>query len=486
MMVATFGKDFKLTLPTGKELIVTKNKKYIFSDFVLKQFIDAVIEKSGQKEVGEMVKNIEELDSVFPVLDLGQPISELKKIKTLLIIRTGGIGDLLALSNVAKLANHIFRDILKVPQFKIFFITDQKYAAVFKYFDQMVTPIYYFYDPVDKVLKKNNIYGTSGVRSIYFEGLIEEREDNWFDLQIERFNLRKFELMDKIDPKFLVKNPKLTDIYSSTAYYHHQFTKKNDLEGFEKKFKQYESNGTKTVLVHHRASAWIRSFNIGDAVNTLSQYFKDKGMDNYKIITFPRNYTESDNTFFENLKVEDPDLFNHVDQIKTENLHQFFYTISKADIVLSSDTAAFHFKEGIGGFAIGIYSSFPSRMRTRTYVNTHSYDIIFPQCKFVCDKDTYIGCVSHFKTPYEVCVYMSEKYRDVLKSDHHFKRGNRIPDKEFLADLESFVKEVGMDTLLEQGIFQYAPCLSSRWNDLFTAQLRAIFEKEDLVGRLSE
>lgn len=486
MKVATFGRDFKLTLPIGKELVVVKNKKYIFSDFVLKQFIDAVVEKSGQNAVSEMVKSIEELDSVFPVLDLGQPISELKKIKTLLIIRTGGIGDLLALSNVAKLANHIFRDVLKVPQFKVFFITDQKYAAVFKYFDQMVTPIYYFYDPVDKILKKNNIYGTSGVRSIYFEGLIEEREDNWFDLQIERFNLKKFELRDKIDPKFLIKNPKLMDVHSSPNHYTKQFMTKFNLEDLEKKFAGYTRDGIKTILVHHRASAWIRSFNISDAVNSLHEYFTSKGMDNYKIITFPRNYTKSDTTYFEELKVDNTDLFNHIEQIKTENLHQFFYIISKADIVLSSDTAAFHFKEGIGGFAIGIYSSFPSRMRTRTYVNTHSYDIIFPQCKFVCDKDTYIGCVSHFKTPYEVCVYMSEKYRDYLKSDHHFKRGNRIPDKDFVSDLESFVKHIGLETLTDEGIFQYAPCLSSRWNDLFVPQLKAIFEKENLVDRLSQ
>ncbi len=486
MKIATFGKDFKLTLPTGKELVVIRNKKYIFSDFVLKQFIDAVIAKSGKKEVSEIVRSIEELDSVFPILDLGQPISELKKIKTLLIIRTGGIGDLLALSNVAKLANHIFRDILKVPQFKIFFITDQKYSAVFRYFDQMVTPIYYFYDPVDRVLKKHNIYGNSGVRSIYFEGLIEEREDNWFDLQIERFNVNKFQLRDKINPEFLVKNPKLKDIYSSSKFNQPRFITKMGLEPLEKKFKDYEANDTKTILVHHRASAWIRSFNLGDAITTLAEYFKNKGMDNYKIITFPRNYSNSDKTFFEIIEQENPYLFEHIDQIKTENLHQFFYTISKSDIVISSDTAAFHFKEGIGGFAIGIYSSFPSRMRTRTYVNTRSYDIIFPDCRFICDKDTYIGCVSHFKTPYEVCVYISEKYRDVLKSDHHFKRGNRIPDKKFIEDLEQFSKEIGMDTLLDQGIFQYAPCLNSRWNNLFIPQLNAILEKEDLIGRLSD
>lgn len=171
-------------------------------------------------------------------------------------------------------------------------------------------------------------------------------------------------------------------------------------------------------------------------------------------------------------------------RMKTENLHQFFYAISKAACVISSDTAAFHYTEGIGNFGIGIYSSFPSRMRTKTYVNTHSYDIIFPDCEFVCDRNNYVGCVSHFKTPYEICTHVANKYKDILKSDHHFKRGNRVPDKAFIEDLDAFVKNVGLDSLTEQEIFQYAPCLSSRWNPVFVDQLLAIYENEHLLERL--
>ena len=298
MKVCTFGKDFKLTLPTGKELIVNRNKRYVFSDFVLKTFIDHVMEKGGgTKGVQEIVKNIEELHNVFPVLNLAEPIEKLKKINTLMIIRTGGIGDLLALSNVAMLATHIFKDILKVKNFRVFFITDSKYSAVFRYFEQMVTPIFYFYDSVDAVMKKHMVFGTEGVRSIFFEGVIEEREDNWFDLQMERLNINGFPLRDQISEEYLVKNPKLIDPFDGRHFTRPMLVKHN-IEPIQKKFNQYEADGVATVLIHHRASAWIRSFNIGDTITTLGEYFRGKGIDNYKIITLPRNYTKSDHEFF--------------------------------------------------------------------------------------------------------------------------------------------------------------------------------------------
>ncbi|HCW07329.1 MAG TPA: hypothetical protein DGG95_08195 [Cytophagales bacterium] len=120
-------------------------------------------------------------------------------------------------------------------------------------------------------------------------------------------------------------------------------------------------------------------------------------------------------------------------------------------------------------------------MRTATYVNTKSYDIIFPECEFVCDKNNYIACTSHFKTPYEICVHVANKYKDILKSEHHFLRGNRIPKPEFIKELEEFVNTVGVESLMDQGIFQYAPCLSSLWNPLFREQLLKIYEKENLI-----
>lgn len=480
MKVATFSVDFKLGTAQNKSISIQKNRKYIFSDFVLKQFIDDVVKKSGIEIAKTVIKSIEEIDSIFPILDLSRPIEELKKVNSLIIIRTGGIGDLLALSNVAKLATHIFRDVLKNKKFKVFFITDQKYSAVFKYFEQMVTPIYYFFEPVDKILSKHDIFGKKDVRCIYFEGVIEEREDNWFDLQMERLNIRKFALLDQIDKSFLVKNPKLVNVYTN-GNSSNVFLKKNNIDGIDKIFRDFKYNETKTILIHHRASAWIRSFNLGDTILSLDEYFKSAGFDNYRIITLPRNYTKSDNQFIEDIYDKDKSLFSKIVQIKTENLHQFFYIIANSNYVISSDTAAFHFKEGIAGNALGLYSSFPSRMRTATYVNTKSYDIVFKDCEFVCDKNNYIGCTSHFKTPYEICVHVANKYRDILKSEHHFLRGNRIPKPEFIKDLENFVNVVGVDSLMEQGIFQYAPCLSSLWNPLFKEQLLKIYEKENLI-----
>jgi len=484
MKVAMFGADFKLGISNIKTITIRKNSKYIFSDFVLKQFVDDIVKKQGIDIAKRVVKSIEEIDSIFPILNLGDSIEDLKQINSLIIIRTGGIGDLLALSNVAKLTTHIFRDVLKNSKFKVFFITDKKYSAVFRYFEQMVTPIYYFFEPVDKILRDFNIFGTKHVRCIYFEGVIEEREDNWFDLQMERLNLRKFKLLDQIDKSYLIKNPKLINSFDNGST-SNLFIKKNNIEDISNIFTDIKKKDIKTILIHHRASAWIRSFNLGDTILSLDEYFKANNFDNYRIITLPRNYTKGDNDFILNLSKTNEKLHEKLLQLKTDNLHQFFYIIAKSNYVISSDTAAFHFKEGIGGSGLGLYSSFPSRMRTKTYIHTNSYDIVYPDCEFVCDKENYIGCTSHFKTPYEICTHVAKKYKDLLKSDHHFLRGNRIPNKEFVADLENFVEKIGIDSLMEQGIFQYAPCLSSLWNTTFHGQLVKIYDNEKLIDQLN-
>jgi hypothetical protein len=56
-------------------------------------------------------------------------------------------------------------------------------------------------------------------------------------------------------------------------------------------------------------------------------------------------------------------------------IKQFFADLYYADFVISVDTSAIHFREGIGKPALGLYSSFTAESRTKYYQFTQSIDI---------------------------------------------------------------------------------------------------------------
>lgn len=68
---------------------------------------------------------------------------------------------------------------------------------------------------------------------------------------------------------------------------------------------------------------------------------------------------------------------------------QYLNELSRADMVISTDTSAIHFREGIKRQAIGLYGAFTTESRTKYYTHTHCIDIQSP-----CDKQP---CMSHLK-----------------------------------------------------------------------------------------
>lgn len=61
-------------------------------------------------------------------------------------------------------------------------------------------------------------------------------------------------------------------------------------------------------------------------------------------------------------------------------IHQYLADLYYADFVISVDTSAIHFREGIGKPALGLYASFSAESRTKYYTETKSIDIKSP-CK---------------------------------------------------------------------------------------------------------
>lgn len=62
-------------------------------------------------------------------------------------------------------------------------------------------------------------------------------------------------------------------------------------------------------------------------------------------------------------------------------IHQYLADLYFADFVVSVDTSAIHFREGIGKPALGLYTSFSAESRTKYYTATQSIDIPSP-CPF--------------------------------------------------------------------------------------------------------
>lgn len=63
------------------------------------------------------------------------------------------------------------------------------------------------------------------------------------------------------------------------------------------------------------------------------------------------------------------------------SLQDYLADLYDAELVISVDTAALHFREGIGKPALGIYSAFTAESRTKYYKYTRSIDIKSP-CEF--------------------------------------------------------------------------------------------------------
>jgi ADP-heptose:LPS heptosyltransferase len=56
-------------------------------------------------------------------------------------------------------------------------------------------------------------------------------------------------------------------------------------------------------------------------------------------------------------------------------LTEYLYQLDTADFVISVDTSAIHFREGVGKPALGVYSSFTKESRTKYYIYTLSLDV---------------------------------------------------------------------------------------------------------------
>jgi hypothetical protein len=243
------------------------------------------------------------------------------EFKNLLIIRFGGIGDLIALTSIID----YFDDK------NIYFVTQEKYMPLFDWFIEKPHLI-----PTNKPIF-NNIKFKDRRLDTWAEfngnGVVEYgHKRNWFEVF---FALTGVKPGDEFYRPQL-KTERITD-------------KQSNIQKF--------STGKPSILICNKATAMMRTIK----ASTLIDCIPDKDKDKYDIFVHEINLDKDE----------------QVDAIKIPKCSygDFFLDCYDSDMVISVDTGALHFREGIEKPAIGLYNAFTTDSRTKYYKYTKSFDI---------------------------------------------------------------------------------------------------------------
>lgn len=235
---------------------------------------------------------------------------------TKIVIRSGGIGDIIALSTICE----------QLPG-RVIFITNPKYFPIFDYYKKEVTPRS-FLDPVFRnvsFLKLSEMKRT--YRYLDFRGVVENGSSkNWYDIFYEETNIPKGE-----------RRPRLKRIYP-----------------------ERDDN---YLLICHRSTSNMRSMRFEDIYKSV----KESGLKSLKISVHDTNLNREDYEFIHKV--------NDVEILHADDIDEYLQDVYDANMVISVDSAALHFREGLELPAIGIYNSFSAYCRTDGYKFTHSFDI---------------------------------------------------------------------------------------------------------------
>lgn len=118
------------------------------------------------------------------------------------------------------------------------------------------------------------------------------------------------------------------------------------------------ATGKKSILICNKATAMMRTCKASDIINSLSAEVKEE----FSIFVYESNLEKNENITGATI-------------IGKSSFDTFLLDLYDADLVISVDTGAIHFREGIQKMAIGLYNSFTVDSRTKYYQFTSSFDI---------------------------------------------------------------------------------------------------------------
>lgn len=268
--------------------------------------------------------------------------------KELLLVRGGGLGDLIALSSVITY--------LHEKNVRTRVLTQSRFFHVFDWFDVDVKlmaldqVLFRNYNMQYRLNLKKNLGMMQGERlieqgsgrnwyEIFFEAIKADIDNGWFRPQLT--NLRVYDLPVNVDKE--------------------------------------------SILICHKATANMRSARFEDIHKALRR------VTDRPLYVHQLNLTESDEKYIWFAKDE------RLGIIPPGSMQQFLCDVYDAGQVVSVDTVPVHFREGINKPVIGLYTSFTTEARTKYYRYAKTYDLE-SQCP---DQP----CFLHQKSRDHVCKY---------------------------------------------------------------------------------
>jgi hypothetical protein len=293
--------------------------------------------------------------------------------KHLLILRSGGIGDLIALTSIIDYFEGV----------KIHFATQGKYFALFDWFVEkpvlydITSPIIKNYKSIDCLTRFQDWARFQG------EGIIEAGDHrNWMEIFFEFIGEKN------MDTEFL--RPQL---------------RTDRLNNYELSNINILSTGKKALLICNKASAMMRTCNVHDIYFSLPKRI----LNEFSIFAYKDNCSPED---LKKLSKTDIVLIEKTD------LRTYLLDCFDADNLISVDTGALHFREATNKPAIGLYNSFTTESRTKHYKYTKSFDIKSP-CKiqpcFIHETIERRFCPVGNKNMYTAPCFDSKYNKDLLK-----------------------------------------------------------------------
>jgi len=354
IVIAECKHSFKFQINKGIIQELRKKEKYVMSLSIYAQLeYDDFIRKNGSPRLNLKPAKVQFKKIYRPYM--GQNLSN----KTLLVTRTGGIGDLLFIQpNLIYLKE-------KYPTCKIIFATSIQYHSMIKNWDCVDKVVTLPFS--DKLLYQSNYH-------LIFEGVIERTKQahytnayelfsKWMGLDLPKSVLRpqqnaSSEIVNKISK--LLTNEFNIDI------------KKNKL-----------------CVVQLKASSPIRTPHPKQLWHNILKFIKSR---DYKIIIVdnPLLHDQIDNvidTYFSDIK---DDIINFVKY--SEDISHAIALAKIADMVIGPDSSMVHIAESVGTKNFGIYGPFPGEIRLSTYLYNDWVD-----CKSDC-----APCFTHGHKP---CIY---------------------------------------------------------------------------------
>ena len=238
----------------------------------------------------------------------------------------GGIGDMIAFSAMTYFLKNknlnVYVDSLFFPVFEWF-----EYKPIVKRFDEIIMGDY---------TPQNRLGKYKMIRRLAMEyAAVQGRDQNWYDAMFERIGM-----------------PFAPDIYARPRLIQHRLNTKPAT------VKTKES-----VLIQHKSSCQMRSSTFMDFFIPVKKVYK-----NHDIYVFDSDLTDQEKTYLYNMCL-------NVTIIPKCDMATYLLNLYDVEMVVSVDTGAIHFREGIGKRCLAVFGAMSTASRTSGYIYTKSFDV---------------------------------------------------------------------------------------------------------------